>query len=76
MGIVKNRCKDGDHYWVDAYVTPIIRDGAQEEYQSVRTKPAREHVQRAEKLYDQLNEGNQPSVRVSLFHTTFTQVPL
>ena len=23
MGIVKNRCKNGDHYWVSAYVTPI-----------------------------------------------------
>ena len=23
MGIVKNRCKNGDHYWVDAYVTPM-----------------------------------------------------
>mgnify|MGYP003148177393 FL=1 len=21
MGIVKNRCKNGDHYWVDAYVS-------------------------------------------------------
>ena len=26
-GLVKNRCKNGDHYWVDAYVTPIQRDG-------------------------------------------------
>lgn len=24
MGMVKNRCKNGDHYWVDAYVTPIF----------------------------------------------------
>ncbi len=23
MGIVKNRCKNGDHCWVDAYVTPL-----------------------------------------------------
>ena len=23
MGIVKNRCKSGNFYWVDAYVTPI-----------------------------------------------------
>jgi aerotaxis receptor len=60
MGIVKNRCKNGDHYWVDAYVTPIVRNGIQEEYQSVRTKPKREHVERAEKLYAMLNEGRQP----------------
>ena len=23
MGIVKNRCKNGDHYWVNAFITPI-----------------------------------------------------
>ena len=23
MGIVNNRCKNGDFYWVNAYVTPI-----------------------------------------------------
>ena len=28
MGIVKNRCKTGDHYWVNAYVTPIF-EGSQ-----------------------------------------------
>ncbi len=27
MGIVKNRCKNGDFYWVDAYVTPMFEDG-------------------------------------------------
>ena len=57
MGIVKNRCKNGDHYWVDAYVTPIIENGKTVEYQSVRTQPRREHVARAEELYKQLNSG-------------------
>lgn len=60
MGIVKNRCKNGDHYWVDAYATPIIRDGQAVEYQSVRSKPAREYVVRAEKLYKRLMEGDVP----------------
>jgi len=27
MGLVKNRCKNGDYYWVDAYVTPITQGG-------------------------------------------------
>lgn len=27
MGVVKNRCKNGDFYWVSAYVTPILEDG-------------------------------------------------
>jgi len=27
-GLVKNRCKSGDHYWVRAYVVPVRRSGA------------------------------------------------
>ena len=61
MGVVKNRCKNGDHYWVDAYVTPIRENGQITEYQSVRSKPASEHIKRADKLYQQLNEGKTPS---------------
>ncbi|MFO5520798.1 PAS domain-containing protein, partial [Klebsiella pneumoniae] len=51
MGLVKNRCKNGDHYWVSAYVTPIAKNGSIVEYQSVRTKPEPEQVLAAEKLY-------------------------
>ncbi len=40
MGPVKNRCKNGDHYWVNAFVTPIQdASGKVVEYQSVRTAP-------------------------------------
>ncbi len=60
MGIVKNRCANGDHYWVDAYVTPIRKNGQIHEYQSVRRKPARELVERAEKVYTALREGETP----------------
>ena len=57
MGIVKNRCKNGDHYWVDAYVMPIQKNGTTVEYQSVRFKPLPEYVERAEPLYKKLSEG-------------------
>lgn len=62
MGIVKNRCKNGNHYWVDAYVTPIERNGAVAEYQSVRRKPEPEYVSRAEKLYPTLMQGKVPAM--------------
>ncbi|KAF1069929.1 MAG: Aerotaxis receptor [Pseudomonas citronellolis] len=63
MGIVKNRCKNGDHYWVSAYVTPIY-DGSQVVgYESVRVRPTAEQVQRAQALYARLNAG-QPAVPV------------
>ncbi|MBN2886882.1 MAG: methyl-accepting chemotaxis protein, partial [Chromatiaceae bacterium] len=60
MGPVKNRCKNGDHYWVDAFVNPIKRDGKVEEYQSVRIKPARALVDKAEALYAGMREGRLP----------------
>ena len=62
MGIVKNRCKNGDHYWVDAFVTPIVENGEVKEYQSVRTKPQKEYVERAESLYKPLLAGKVPGV--------------
>lgn len=57
MGIVKNRAKSGDFYWVSAYVTPIYKDGQMIGYESVRTIPSREAVERAEKLYAKINKG-------------------
>ncbi|MGO3408762.1 methyl-accepting chemotaxis protein [Marinomonas sp.] len=51
MGIVKNRCKNGDFYWVDAYMTPITENGQMIGYESVRTVPSRADVERVEKLY-------------------------
>ena len=60
-GMVKNRCKNGDHYWVDAYVTPMMKNGAPVEYQSVRKKPKdHAYIQRAEELYGQINSGKSP----------------
>jgi len=56
MGIVKNRCKNGDYYWVDAFATPIVQGGEIFEYQSVRHKAGPECVSRAEATYKQINE--------------------
>ncbi|MBJ7538294.1 methyl-accepting chemotaxis protein [Marinomonas transparens] len=57
MGLVKNRCKNGDFYWVDAYVTPIMEAGKVIGYESVRTVPKREDVARAEKVYQRILAG-------------------
>ena len=51
MGLVKNRCKNGDHYFVDAYVTPVYEGEEIVGYQSVRFKPEQEVVDRAMRLY-------------------------
>ncbi|MBV6661073.1 methyl-accepting chemotaxis protein [Pseudomonas yamanorum] len=57
MGVVKNRCKNGNYYWVSAYVTPILENGRLTGYESVRVKPTREQVRRAEALYARLQAG-------------------
>ncbi len=57
QGIVKNLCKNGDYYWVDAYVTPVYEKGKKVGYQSVRSCPTTEQVSSAEKLYKELNQS-------------------
>jgi aerotaxis receptor len=57
MGIVKNRSKNGDHYWVNAYVTPVLEKNQVVGYESVRIKPTAEQVRRAEALYMRINNG-------------------
>lgn len=54
MGIVKNRCKNGDYYWVTAYVTPTYENGEITGYQSVRVKADSDDIKRAEKLYKRI----------------------
>ncbi|RUP30372.1 MAG: PAS domain-containing methyl-accepting chemotaxis protein [Curvibacter sp.] len=61
--LVKNRRKDGDHYWVRANATPLLRDGVQVGYMSVRTKPTREEVQHAERMYRAFREGRAGALR-------------
>jgi aerotaxis receptor len=71
-GIVKNRCKNGDYYWVDALVVPVLKNNETIGYMSVRTEPTRQQIADAEALYRQLKDGKasipKPSawMRVSL----------
>ncbi len=57
-GIVKNRAKNGDFYWVEANVAPVTRNGQIVEYISVRKEPSPEQISAAENLYRQLNSGS------------------
>lgn len=60
QGIVKNRCKDGGYYWVDAYVTPLTENGKKIGYMSVRGRPTDQQKQSAEALYKAINAGQAP----------------
>jgi aerotaxis receptor len=55
--LLKNRRKNGDHYWVRANAVPVVRGGKQTGFMSVRTKPSREEVAMAEALYKRFREG-------------------
>ncbi len=66
QGIVKNRTRDGDHYWVEAFVTPVYEKGQIVGYQSVRSKPSREQIERAERLYEKLNQDPNRKIRKPL----------
>jgi aerotaxis receptor len=56
-GMVKNRCKNGQFYWVDAYVTPLYENNKVTGYQSVRTCPTTAQKKKAQNYYDQLNNN-------------------
>jgi aerotaxis receptor len=58
-GMVKNRRANGDHYWVQANVTPIMQNGKPKGYMSVRIKPSRQEIQAAEVLYAQMNAARE-----------------
>ncbi|MCU7801244.1 MAG: PAS domain-containing protein [gamma proteobacterium symbiont of Lucinoma myriamae] len=51
QGIVKNRCKNGDHYWVKAFVTPIYSNNKITGYQSIRSKASEKELAQAQILY-------------------------
>ncbi|MCW7480722.1 methyl-accepting chemotaxis protein [Leptospira kanakyensis] len=57
VGVVKNRAKSGDFYWVDANVSPIYEDGKHVGYMSVRTKATKDQIREAEELYTKINSG-------------------
>ncbi|MCV2356227.1 methyl-accepting chemotaxis protein [Paucibacter sp. B2R-40] len=56
-GLVKNRCKNGNFYWVLANATPVKEGSAVGGYMSVRTKPERDQVAAADALYRKFKAG-------------------
>jgi methyl-accepting chemotaxis protein/aerotaxis receptor len=56
-GMVKNRSKTGDFYWVRANVTPVVEDGKVSGFISIRSKPSRAQVATAEQAYAEMRGG-------------------
>ncbi|MDL0433480.1 PAS domain-containing methyl-accepting chemotaxis protein [Marinobacter sp. TBZ242] len=57
MGIIKNRCKNGDYYWVSGFVSPVFEGTHHVGFQSVRTQATAEQKERASRLYARLRNG-------------------
>ncbi|MBA2778390.1 methyl-accepting chemotaxis protein [Billgrantia kenyensis] len=55
-GLVKNRRKNGDHYWVRANVVPIRENGKLKGFASIRVKPSAEETAHAEAVYRDIRE--------------------
>lgn len=56
-GIVKNRCKNGGFYWVDAFVSPLFENGTIVGYQSVRIHPQANYISKANEIYQKLKQN-------------------
>jgi methyl-accepting chemotaxis protein len=56
-GLVKNRCKNGDYYWVLANATPLFENGQVTGYMSARSMASRDQIAAAESAYRMFREG-------------------
>ena len=63
-GMVKNRCKNGDFYWVLANATPIYEGGHLTGYMSVRGKPSRLQLEGADRAYQLFRDGHAGNLRI------------
>ena len=70
-GVVKNRRKNGDHYWVLANATALMVEGQVTGYLSVRTEASREQIQSAQALYQRMQQetsNGAPLIRIERGH--------
>jgi aerotaxis receptor len=74
-GLVKNRRKNGDYYWVVANVVPIKEAGLTVGYMSVRTRPEREQVAAAEELYRRFREDRAGGLAIRRGKAVGTSLP-
>ncbi|MBS4016651.1 methyl-accepting chemotaxis protein [Azonexus hydrophilus] len=63
-GLVKNRCKNGDFYWVLATATPIRENDQIVGYMSVRRQPTRQQIEAAEAAYRLFRENRAGGLRI------------
>jgi len=63
-GIVKNRCKNGDYYWVLANAAPLHENDRLVGYMSVRSKIDREQIKAVDSAYRLFREGKARNLKI------------
>lgn len=57
QGVLKNRCKNGDSYWVQTTVAPLLDGGHVVGYTAIRRKAPEKAVVRAAHIYGAIQRG-------------------
>ena len=70
-GIIKNRCKNGDYYWVKALVVPVREGNQTTGYMSVRTEASASEKSAAEALYAAIKAKRASIGKVGLIDLLF-----
>ena len=73
-GLVKNRRKNGDYYWVLGNATPLVENGTTVGYLSIRTKPSRQQIEQVAPIYRQILDGKAKNLKIengSIVRTDF-----
>ncbi|WNV04334.1 methyl-accepting chemotaxis protein [Candidatus Methylospira mobilis] len=65
MGVVKNRCKNGDYYWIHSFVAPRRENGRIVGFLSVRTAATRLQIERAEDFYRRIEQKQTNGFRLN-----------
>jgi methyl-accepting chemotaxis protein len=63
---VKNRCKNGDFYWVEAHASPLREAGQVVGYMSVRKKASQSTIDATEQAYRMFRENRAGGKRIEL----------
>ena len=75
--LIKNRCKNGDYYWVNAFVSLNVENDQRVGFTSMRVKASRQEIAHAENIYAKLNAGNN-SIRLkqgkAINHSFFSSI--
>lgn len=63
-GMVKNRTKNGDFYWVEANAAPMFSNGQITGFLSARSKPTRQQVDVADRAYRKFKDGKAGGLKI------------